>query len=339
MLKNEIHYFLSTVGSRGYRSFEDECFGSLVKSKRLFGYPAALVQQVVDRIKREAAKREFSCQVIHNFLDGKAEGIIIEETKAGIINTPLYFLKREHFAAVLEDEHIERTKKALDEAVSCFREAKKIHDKWEKIYVLNMDFGAADSLADEVCRKVINGKKGSGEGAIYDRFLGAATAEGPRDMIESITEKVGKRYFIKGRPGTGKSTFLRKIIRAAQENGFDVERYHCAFDPGSVDMAVIRGMGVCFFDSTAPHEHFPMRSGDEIIDIYDAAITPGTDEKYEKELLTISGAYKLKMLEAQKALFKARSAYEKTEAFYMAKTNHAELEMLTEECLALLFDK
>ncbi|WP_054860951.1 hypothetical protein [Gracilibacillus sp. JCM 18860] len=83
-----------------------------------------------------------------------------------------------------------------------------------------------------------------------------------------------KRYFIKGRAGSGKSTLLKKVVSASKERGFDIEVYHCGFDPESVDMVVIRELSVCLFDSTDPHEYFPKRKGDEIVDLYKLTITP-----------------------------------------------------------------
>lgn len=339
MLKQEIHYFMSTFGSRGYTSYYDSNFGGLKRAVRLLGYPGQSAEQIVGQIQKEAGRRNLSCEIIHNFLDGRPEGIIIPETQAGFLNVPCYLLGGENFLAILEDEHVALTKKALICAETCFREAKKIHDNWEKIYVSNMDFGAADSLADETCRRVISEHKGHGTGRIISRFLGAATANGSVDKIDSITKNLTKRYFIKGRPGTGKSTFLRKIIRAATSAGFDAEQYHCSFDPKSIDMAVIRELGICLFDSTAPHEYFPSRAADEIIDIYETAVTPGTDEKYEKELRSVATEYKFKILEAGKALSRAHAAFEKTEAYYLAKMNCAEMELVAERCCARLLDK
>ena len=54
---------------------------------------------------------------------------------------------------------------------------------------------------------------------------------------------------------------MKRIAAAAQENGFDVEFYRCSLDPNSCDMVLIRELGFCVFDSTAPHEYFPGTAG------------------------------------------------------------------------------
>jgi hypothetical protein len=88
------------------------------------------------------------------------------------------------------------------------------------------------------------------------------------------------------------------LVREGEKRGFDVEVYHCGFDPDSLDMVIVRELGSVVLDSTAPHEYFPHRKGDEIVDLYDAYIKPGTDERYEKELQKISALYKDKMRSA-----------------------------------------
>ncbi len=339
MLKQEIHFFMSTLGSAGYVSYYDSNFGGLKTAVRLFGYPGQLAEQLVETIQKEAEKRGCVCEIIHQFLSGRPEGIILPEKNAGLVNIPCYLLGEENVLAVLEDERIAQVKKELSEAETCMKEAKKIHDEWEKIYVANMDFGAADSLAEEMCKRIVGAQKGAESAKVTDRFLGAATADGSVDQIENITQNLPKRFFIKGRPGTGKSTFLRKIAQAASAAGFCAEQYHCSFDPKSLDMVVVRGLGVCLFDSTAPHEYFPSRVSDEIVDIYETAVTPGTDETYEKELTAFSAAYKLKVLEAKKALSRAQASEQKIQAQQMAHVDWLEYEKAAEKFCGMLLEK
>ncbi|MBE6533417.1 MAG: hypothetical protein E7678_00380 [Ruminococcaceae bacterium] len=63
---------------------------------------------------------------------------------------------------------------------------------------------------------------------------------------------IRRRYLIKGGPGTGKSTFMRRVADEAQRIGKTVERYRCSSDPSSLDGVIIDG-SVSIIDSTAPH--------------------------------------------------------------------------------------
>src|SRR5699024_11054765 len=67
------------------------------------------------------------------------------------------------------------------------------------------------------------------------------------------------------------------------------------FDPDSIDMVMVRELDFCMFDSTDPHEFFPNRGTDQIIDLYEEALNPGTDERYKEEKQQLSISYKRKM--------------------------------------------
>ena len=136
------------------------------------------------------------------------------------------------------------------------------------------------------------------------------------NYIDNLTRGLAKRIFIKGRPGTGKSTFLKKIKNAAIERGFDTETYYCSFDPSSLDMVIIRELSLCIFDSTSPHEMFPSLASDSILDIYDIAVTNGTDEKYSKELSEIQVKYDIELAGAKKYLADIIKILNDTDSIY-----------------------
>ena len=61
-----------------------------------------------------------------------------------------------------------------------------------------------------------------------------------------------RRYLIKGGPGTGKSTFMKRVSDRAQSLGMSVERYRCSSDPTSLDGIIVNN-SIAVIDSTAPH--------------------------------------------------------------------------------------
>ena len=153
-----------------------------------------------------------------------------------------------------------------------------------------------------------------------------------------LTKDVGKRYFIKGRPGSGKSTMLRKIASAAEERGFDVEIYHCGFDPNSLDMVVIRELDLAIFDSTAPHEYFPTRDSDEVIDVYYLAIKPGTDEEYKTQLDSIIARYKSVISTGTSYLANAKTLHDELENFYIEAMDFNVVNKITQDLMANMDD-
>lgn len=265
-------YLLCANTSSGYVNLYTEEAKKLKRAYILTGVSEASASEV---IKRLAAEFKADAIIINPININLADGCIIKDT--GI------FCER-----IKKSPPDDKNFKGLYQSYST---AKKIHDDWEKIYIDNMDFEKLNAFCDETIKKILGDKQGSGDGINRNGFFGASTPEKPINYINNLTDDLKKRYFIKGRPGTGKSTFLKKLRTAALERGFDTETYYCSFDPQSLDMVVIRELSVCVFDSTAPHEMFPQQETDEILDFYASAGLEGTDEKYSKELSEIQGNY------------------------------------------------
>lgn len=200
----------------------------------------------------------------------------------------------------------ERIRLLHDQAYAGFAEALKIHDDWEAVYIGNMDFRAADRFGESFAARLFASKRQERESKVHRRFLGAATPYGSRDFVPNLTKGL-KRYFIKGRPGSGKSTLLKKLVAEAVERGFDIEIYHCGFDPDSLDMVIVRELGVAVFDSTAPHEYFPERDDDEVIDTYELFCKPGTDETHAETIQILQQRYRSKMKASTEKLKEALS--------------------------------
>ena len=74
--------------------------------------------------------------------------------------------------------------------------------------------------------------------SLYDQFCSA-----PSDTL----------HIIKGGPGTGKSTLMKRIGKAAEDHGLDVEYILCSGDPNSLDGVYIPALCMGWADGTAPH--------------------------------------------------------------------------------------
>ena len=101
-------------------------------------------------------------------------------------------------------------------------------------------------------------------------FAAANSGRGFANFYDDIfdREEITRRYLIKGGPGTGKSTLMRRAASEAESKGFKVEYYKCSSDPDSLD-AVIIGGRVAIMDATAPHSLDASLPGirDEIVDL------------------------------------------------------------------------
>ena len=101
-------------------------------------------------------------------------------------------------------------------------------------------------------------------------FAAANSGEGFVSFYEQVfnSKDVTRRYLVKGGPGTGKSTFMRKVAIEAEKKGRKVVYYHCSSDPSSLDGIIIDGK-IAIIDSTAPHSVEPTLVGarDTIVDL------------------------------------------------------------------------
>lgn len=85
-------------------------------------------------------------------------------------------------------------------------------------------------------------------------FLGANSGDGFASLYGGFCCAPGDfLYIIKGGPGGGKSRFMRRIGRSAEERGLDVEYILCSGDPDSLDGVYIPELSLGFADGTAPH--------------------------------------------------------------------------------------
>jgi len=66
---------------------------------------------------------------------------------------------------------------------------------------------------------------------------------------------------LKGGPGTGKSTFLKKIGRQLEQAGVSVDYLHCSADENSLDGILVPEKRIAMIDGTSPHVTDPKTPG------------------------------------------------------------------------------
>lgn len=111
------------------------------------------------------------------------------------------------------------------------------------------------------------------KGRLRNMFPGGNTSVGFFSYYNYIiSRETARRVFIlKGGPGVGKSSFMKKIGETMLNLGYDAEYMHCSSDNNSLDGVVLPAIGVALIDGTAPHVCDPVYPGvtDEIIHLGD----------------------------------------------------------------------
>lgn len=110
---------------------------------------------------------------------------------------------------------------------------------------------------------------------IHKYFAAANGYSGFVSLFDKVfpSGELDRIYVLKGGPGTGKSSLMKKAAKALAERGCDIDEIYCSSDPHSLDgiMARSNGKAVAIIDGTAPHERDAKIPGaaDEIINLGD----------------------------------------------------------------------
>lgn len=357
MAGNVRNYFAAGHTARGFYDLFDSVLGGLERVYILLGGPGTGKSTLMEKIGEEMRARGYGIERLHSASDnGCIDGIIIRDLNVGIVDgtapnviTPQapgaverYVTLESAWDTQQLNAHKGKIKhlntqmnECYAQAYDTFAKALRIHDEeLERIFVANLDVSKANELSERLIERFYSQHSRPKQPQMRHAFLGAATPEGPVDFIQNLTADVNKRYFIKGPPGSGKSHMMKKILREAERRGFDAEVYHCGFDPHSIDMVLLPELGIAIFDSTDPHEHFPERDGDDIIDMSKEAIAPHTSEKYAAAINESHGRYKSTMKAATSRLAQAKTLRDALKAIYAEATDFTKLDTIRQNIQA-----
>lgn len=113
-------------------------------------------------------------------------------------------------------------------------------------------------------------------------FFGANNKNGYCSLFDGLYDpyEKGTHYILKGGPGTGKSTLMRKFADKFEKDGLYVERGICSADPDSLDLVYVPEINFSILDGTPPHVCEPTMPGvtEHIIDL-----TVAWNKEYLKE--------------------------------------------------------
>ena len=105
----------------------------------------------------------------------------------------------------------------------------------------------------------------------FEYFAASNSSGGFVNYYPQLFSRAEHTYIIKGGPGTGKSSFMKKIALNRESAGDKVEYYYCSSDHTSLDGILIFGKEETWgiIDGTPPHAKEPELPGikDEIINL------------------------------------------------------------------------
>lgn len=179
------------------------------------------------------------------------------------------------------------------------------------------------------------------EGKFRKLFAGANTSNGSFNYFDYMIPNNVKRIFcLKGGPGVGKSSMMKKMATEFIKTGYDVELYYCPSDPSSLDGLVIKDLGVVLLDATSPHIVDPKNPGaiDEIINLGDYWDVEKLEENKDKIIecgLDIGESFK----RAYKFLKSAEPIYYDIEQKYTKCMDFGKINLVTENFIEDIFSE
>ncbi len=135
-------------------------------------------------------------------------------------------------------------------------------------------------------------------------FMAANSSQGFFSLFDEIyfPHEGWKLYIIKGGPGTGKSSLMKKIADKAVEKGYYCERVYCSSDPNSLDGVMIHDLKISVADGTSPHVIEPRYPG-----VSEKIINLG--ECWDENKLKKNAEHIITLSDCNKALHKRSSRY------------------------------
>ena len=174
------------------------------------------------------------------------------------------------------------------------------------------------------------------QGKIRYVFPGSNTPSGFHSFYEEGLKGIDRIFIMKGGPGVGKSTLMRKIGTAMADRGYDVEFWQCSSDNDSLDGVLVQSLSVAVIDGTAPHVVDPRYPGaiDEIINLGEHWNDTYLRE-HKKEIIELTGQVGDRFTKAYDLLSQAGQLRTQWEKIYYVHVNHhkitAEAENLMDE--------
>ncbi|MGI6344834.1 MAG: PRK06851 family protein [Bacillota bacterium] len=180
-----------------------------------------------------------------------------------------------------------------------------------------LDIPGLNRLARELIDELLPAEHTPQDRAAAQRhlFASAITPGGLVNHLSNIFAGVGVRIVLQGPPGSGRTTLVQKLLKAALERGLDIEAFHCALDPQRIEHLLIPELSLGVITSCQAHTYDALPD-DRVIEtgqFVDQSRLAG----FEADIEHVGQLREAALLRAVDMIQRARQNHDRIEACYV----------------------
>ena len=200
--------------------------------------------------------------------------------------------------------------------------AKIIHDDIEWVYGQAMDYEKLNIETNQWVEKVLKGVKAKKKLAKERHMFGSAiTYQGHIEHSETFISPKKKVHYIKGAPGTGKSTVLQKLANKFTEKGYDIELYHEPLEPEKLESIIVPELDLAITTNSNYDNSLALD--------LDKYLKLGVIEKYKDELMESERVYTYLLDNVFCNLKKTKINHDEIETYYIPNIDFDKVNAIT----------
>ena len=343
-------FFPGNNTPKGFYSYYDFIMppGSATRIIILKGGPGVGKSTLIKRLGKEAEELGYSVEYHHCSADPDSlDAIAIPDLGVAMLDgTHPHVIDPKYPGAVDEIVHLgeywddagirrhrteiallsARSSQAYQRAYRYLAAARLVYDEIEAIHSRAANFGRLNQIAEELIERLLPSTKAAPTpGSIRRLFGSAITPRGAINHLDILVGAASRRVVVQGAPGTGRSTILEKVVRAASERGFAVECFHCPFDPERVEHLFIPELDLSMTTSAPPH--IWKGNADMVIDTL-SALAAERRRLDHREIEEAEDEYLHLFHMAITSLKQARARHDELERIYTPYMDFARIESL-----------
>ncbi|KLU64886.1 ATP-dependent RecD-like DNA helicase [Desulfosporosinus acididurans] len=204
-------------------------------------------------------------------------------------------------------------------------EAQLAMDEWEFYVKEHQNWHAINQMTLSVENDIF-GSGNTGHGKERHLFAWAHTPQGKTQFIDTLLQDTSALYLLKGQPGTGKSTFLKRIAERAITYGLNVEYYHNTLDPAKLDLIIMPDLHKALCVVSEPYEYTPQLNCKQITLDFDQSVDMSGLNNFSSDIEDCRERVNKNIQRAIKNSSRAKATHDLMESYYIAAMDFSAIE-------------